>query len=510
MNEVKDGVVYELIENISNRIKDFFPTVLDYYLPIFKDPALTEEDFLRERIHKFLTDYGMLKKYNDIISLSVAERNAIESLKKKRLYQSKKFEDDFKVEKLAFKNGNIKGIVSPLTPFCYIDLKVLELQTTVEVIEGQIEETFTTWRAKVVRKKNSKIEDYVFLCNYPYIGFYQQDKKRMKTFFDIDMDDIILLAANSLDVMSFAQIKPDSLIHGNIFSEKGFKDHAADIIALDDSVLKELGITEQNTKSVGYQYLLDQMMPGSTCLAIPGGGSLESRGSQVMLHVVTCVRNNFIINGNDSGEMTYPGKMTDVLRLMYPNQKTHFSKSQYEAGKNMLRLISTIRIYTMNANGIYTDSALITKFRCDSANNDSSMYYATLGPELAKDIVANRFTFILTSVLESLNDDVSKLLYQDFKKDRLYDLTNGKNVHFYHENLLYMVVKVSGRKTVRYKRYKAAFDVLIANKALISGYSEKENGFTLTWLPLTDSERRDILMPLPTDVEIVELIGQVN
>ena len=205
--------------------------------------------------------------------------------------------------------------------------------------------------------------------------------------------------------------------------------------------------------------------------------------------------------------METSGTLKEVVMILYPDVKKP-SITHYEAARKYLMILRRVGItYKTEQEGfgtqiVLTDNGIFDKVQVSSKKNgkaDVIYYHVELGQNYSKDLMAAQVSTIIKPMIDKLKSDISKLLYQDMKLDRLSEVMEADNQptdHFYTIEHLQLMARVPGSKAEKRRKYLAAIQELVDNGVLINKYKTVKaasDGFFVTWLPLSETEINDVL-----------------
>lgn len=484
-----DGFINQLYEKVIDLL---YPQIIDVYSSEF----LQEEDcdinqILKKAINEVMIKYGIIIPDDDQYATFPAMRQPIvkkiEALRKKRLYWIKNICNDFNQEKAYYLEGNpadSKTETTTLTPYCYISLELKKGEKTVEELCEEYDSKFNHWVECAKSRKFKNPEQKAYFCDYPYIRFYSAEAK--KNFYEIDLENNILYIFQNYDLFNFAQMKPMPVVRSGMFRESGKrsanltydlnKDDVEDYMA---TFMTEIKHMEKNTP------YLENFSPFV----------MDERGAELLTYLVTkCYQSYY-----QYGQARADGNFGELVRVVYPKVEKP-SKKHYLYTKAYFINLEYLALRIIKSNGSLSRNPIFDDVNFDPRKdvNEDLYYSVTLSAMFTRNIISLNVSTIITSTYNRLDGDIAKLLYQDLKVDRLHDLMNANNragvQHIYTVGMLQLTARVTGRKIQRRNKYKGALNELKEKNILVKEFDELEDGFQITWLPLSETEHDDVML----------------
>lgn len=449
--------------------------------------------------------FDVLRKYKIVIEVENSESairtslqdpdvKKVDSLRGKLKYYVNQIIKDYETEKKDYLDGRKPLGVSP---YAFLDSeKITSGKTVEELIEGH-DKRFNEW-AKMAKTQNFKAAHDICICDYPYLGFYGEAK--LKKFYEIDLEYNIIKVVQKNNLKHFYEYKPRASSEIGLYYENGrrSKERSYDI------QLPEVGEAVPT-----FMENLSDMKPGEFYI----DRVLDVRSSRLVNIITTSCHDNYFFsmmqNQNGRGVMETAGKLKELIPFIYPGIKKP-SATHYAALKEYLHALRRVGItyktvkkledgeeQTVISTISLFDSVEISEDK--SGNTDMIYYRVELGQTFAKDLINARVSTIIRPTIDSLQVEIAKLLYQDLKPHRLYDVMemgNQETDHFYSIERLQLMARVPGSKAVKIKKYTAAIEELKQKEILVKDYKLIKGatvGFMITWLPLSKTEYSDVL-----------------
>lgn len=489
-----DGFLNQMLNDILNILN---PRIMEVYSEILLPPTpisplnekLLMEKAMRQQIKKVLEDYKIISIYGNLQTLPdirPADAKKLESLKKRRRYNIDHVVSDYNKEKSAYFEG-VK-ISNGVTPFTEIEKKYIRKERNA-VIEAN-DRDLDSWSGK---QKDRGNDECIYFCDYPNIRYYITKLNKFEKFFWLDLETCITRYSKTDEFLRYVQIRTFSGDDAGLYRKPGksvqeFEEINEDLTArLEEKPGGYIAIAD-------IKRTLDGMETNGLKIISPTPFMLDRKGSDLIGYLVGKCWTTY----HATGEFSATGTINELLKIMYPNTKKP-GQSQYDTVLSYLANIQNISLLgktgttSLGKSGIFDN----VEFDYGQNNNENGVgrsYQVTLGQTFTKDLLNMRFSTIINTIVERLDNDVSKLLYQDIKKDRLYDVMNGKMEHSYTLEALEHKVRVVGKKNERPKIYAAALKELIKNRVLVASYEiASGNIFKIIWSDLSEIEHRDVM-----------------
>lgn len=504
-----DGYMNQLIESISNQIYELIKEKYNSVLQLVRDSLDEAQEKnpmepLNYCIFNILKDYQVVveveEKHSMIPVLQPPDGKKVEALRKKRKYHIEQIVKDYNREKQDYREGTCK---TKITPYCYIELEAKKEGRSEAQLAEEYDAKLEAWRSRVnkVKLKNS---ERVYLCDYPYIGFYSG--KKLETFFEIDLAYNLLDLIDKDDLVEYAQLKPMTSVKSGMYFKTGKSTKK-------EGRTYDLDLPEMGENVVTFGDFVYQMEPDKQYINFV----LDEKGSRLVNYLTTQCYKNYLANlsNNVPATLETSGTLKDIVKVLFPETKKP-SQSHYEQAKKYMYNLGQIAIMKRkdaNEKIRLSQKSIFDDIDLDiAASGNESLYFkVVLGQYFSKDILDMNISTIIKPTVNRLQGDIARLLYQDLKIDRIYDLMEGNNeptvTHFYTINSLQLIARVTGSKSTRIKVYMKAFDELAEKKILISStklLSTGNVGIQVTWQPLSQTEYQDVLGINYVDVDKIE------
>lgn len=490
-----DGFIYQLIENITDSL---------YHPIIDKNDDIIEisksQDVLTNMILDILRDYNVLIESDEedtkIPVIKKPDEKKADALKSRIKYHIAQIIKDYNREKDDYLSGVPIDSESAHTPFCFVDLEIKKGEKSKDELLQEYDDKFNGWANNARSPKFKEGSADTFICDYPFIRFYSKEKR--EKYFAIDLEYNVVKIALRDDIQRFAQFKPLSSRNIGMYYNNGRQSK----LRTYDLMPAEIGDSHPT-----FIESIADMVPGQQYYDTV----LDERASELVLYLVTGCYRNYIVsrqqNQNVKAKMETSGTLKEVVMILYPDVKKP-SITHYEAARKYLMILRRVGItYKTEQEGfgtqiVLTDNGIFDKVQVSSKKNgkaDVIYYHVELGQNYSKDLMAAQVSTIIKPMIDKLKSDISKLLYQDMKLDRLSEVMEADNQptdHFYTIEHLQLMARVPGSKAEKRRKYLAAIQELVDNGVLINKYKTVKaasDGFFVTWLPLSETEINDVL-----------------
>ena len=488
MSVYVDGYINQLFQKISSLL---YGPIIDFYRDIILDDTQDIEKCKIKYINDVLLKYGIIKSdINDgvvdtIPIMMEPESKLLDALKQRRLYRIKGIVNDYNQEKKYYTASESEraGLEkTELTPYCFIDLELKKGEKTLEQLIAEYDTRFENWVQKAKLKTAREPKDRGYFCDYPYIRFYSEKMKRI--FYEIDLESNILYIIQNNALIEFAQFKPMATVQAGFFREAGKRN---------SQLTYDFGNIETERYMAAFVQSVESMEEGKSYLTNYSPFVMDERGARLMNVMATrCYRNYRLHKSGDTS-----GTLGDIVRIIYPEVKQP-SSTHYETAR--LYLLNLTFLGLEKKKGGYEKKAIFEGLYVDIKQeaNAHLFFKVSLSTVFIKEMTNMRFATIISTTMANLKTDISRLLYQDMKVDRLHDLMNTNNSeninHHYSLTDLQLMVRVKGRKSQKIMKYKEALSELIEKNVLVKKIDFIDEGFDVTWLPLTESEYSDVML----------------
>ncbi|XBX10685.1 hypothetical protein QMP26_41870 (plasmid) [Enterocloster clostridioformis] len=483
-----DGYINQLYEKV---IELLYPQIIDVYT----DEILQGEDdinqLLKKNVNEVMIKYGIIvpedDKYATFPAMRQPSSKKIESLRKKRLYWVKNICDDYAQEKSYYMEGDPAGSkpqTTSLTPYCFINFELKKGEKNLEDLCEEYDSKFTYWLNCTKNRKFKNPEQKAYFCDYPYIRFYPKEAK--KNFYEIDLENNVLYIMQNYDLFNFARMKPMPVVKSGMFRESGKRNTQLTYDFNKDDVEKYMAT---------FMTKIDRMEKNTPYLENFSTFLMDERGAELLTYLVTrCYRSYY-----QYGQARADGNFGELVRVIYPKVKKP-SQKHYVYTKTYYINLGYLAILVKKDNGGVSRNPIFDDVDFDPRKdvNEDLYYSVSLSSMFTRNIISLNVSTIITSTYNRLEGDIAKLLYQDLKVDRLHDLMNSNNredvQHIYTISMLQFVARVTGRKVQRRNKYKNAIQELKEKCILVKEVDDLEDGFQITWLPLSETEHEDVML----------------
>lgn len=483
-----DGYINQLYEKI---IELLYPAIIEVYT----DGVLREEDdinqLLKKNVNELMIKYGIIvpedDKYETFPAMRQPSSKKIESLRKKRLYWVKNICDDYNQEKAHYLKGDpadSKLKTTTFTPYCYIDLELKKGEKTLEDLCSEYDSKFNYWLECAKSRKFKNPEQKAYFCDYPYIRFYP--KEAQKNFYEIDLENNVLYILQNYDLFNFALMKPMPVVKSGMFKESGKRS---------TQLTYDFDRDDVENYMATYMTEVERMEKNTPYLENFSPFMMDERGAELFTYLVTkCYRSYY-----QYGQARADGNFGELVRIVYPKVKKP-SQKHYLYTKTYYINLGYLAIFFKKDNGSVSRKPIFDDVDFDPRKdvNEDLYYSVSLSGMFTKNIISLNVSTIITSTYNRIDSDIAKLLYQDLKVDRLHDLMNSNNradvQHIYTISMLQFVARVTGRKVQRRNKYKNALHELKEKSILVKEVDDLEDGFQITWLPLSETEHEDVML----------------
>lgn len=490
-----EGYITQLAEVIMSSMHQ---PIINKYSSIFK----TTDVLLNNII-------DILKKYDIVVESDIGtairtilqepDAKKVDSLRGRFKYCANQIIKDYNQEKSDYLAGKLKGIVATgVSPYSYLESeKITSGKTEEELIEIH-DKKFSEW-AERVKMQKLKSSDEASICDYPYLGFYKE--ARLKKFYAVDMEFNVLKVVLTHNLKDFYELKPQSSSEIGLYFSNG---RASTKGRTYDEELPEKGSGVPK-----FLNSVSDMLPNVYYIDTV----LDEKASELVNYLATGCYNNYFISKRENqdvrGVMETAGKLKDLVSIVYPDTEKP-SLSHYDALRAYLHKLKKVEIISKTEKGgddsdeqivVLENSIFDTvEISSDKSENTDRIYYRVeLGQKFTRDLIEARVSTIIKPTIEMLKENIARLLYQDMKPHRLYDVMevgNQEADHFYTVERLQLMARVPGSRAVKIKKYTAAIDELKEKRILVKDYKIIKGataGFTITWLPLSKTEYSDVL-----------------
>lgn len=488
MSVYVDGYINQLFQKISSLL---YEPIVEFYRDIILDGTQDIEKSKIKIIKEVLLKYGIIKNNTndgavDTIPIMMEpETKSLDALKQRRLYRIKGIMNDYKKEKKYYTMSEVEQASmekTELTPYCFIDLELKKGEKTLEQLIEEYDKRFEEWVQKAKRKSAREPKDRGYFCDYPYIRFYNERMKRI--FYEIDLESNILYIIQSNALIEFAQFKPIATVQAGFFRESGKRN---------SQLTYDFGNIDTERYMAAFVQSVESMEEGKSYLTNYAPFVMDERGARLMNVMSTrCYRNYRLHKSGDTS-----GTLGDVVKIIYPEVKQP-SSTHYETAR--LYLLNLTFLCLEKVKGGYEKKNIFEGLYVDVKEDaHAHMFFkVSLSTTFIKEMTNMRFATIISTTMDDLKRDISRLLYQDMKVDRLHDMmstNNGENItHHYSITDMQLMARVKGRKSQKIMKYKDALNELIDKKVMVKNIEYIDEGFDVTWLPLTESEYSDVML----------------
>lgn len=488
---IRQGYKNRLIEELEFDIDDF--------LVMIYENIIASSGGLRKVINEIVE--GVLEKNTPIMSLK-------ENIDKEKLRigkARKRFAESLWLQwAIAAKELEEKGSIDYSTyPEAFkVNYKLLEnrsFEKEIETFKNYYYEMSGWYDAIKIcsRMKNRKDGTYRYIAHYPWFEHLSLETKIK--YFKMDMEDNIIYLLNLDKYVYYTIASPDSLQSSSLFVES---DH------YDSSFRKQYKEPEAEENNFAFPVLTEDV-DIDTSIGFDTPYYPDERGKGIIRSIFTHCLSSYM----STNSFVAVGTLTDVCKIIWPKKKV-FSSSDYETAERELWNIRFWGISEINENGSKVfrsifDELVIQKKAQTGEENKTRHYQVKLGAALSRDIVSQQYQLIVMNVLNKLENNIAKLLFETLSKDRIYDLTVNagvnNSVHIYQTLELQMIARVKGGKKKVIDKYQEAFNEFQEKRIFINSYIFEGEHFRVTWMPFTESEKADII-PVGTNHMIDNLL----
>lgn len=481
-----DGYINQLYEKVIELLN---PTIIEIYKEeICQDEEEDINQILKKTINEIMIKYEILVPDNDKYTTFPAMRDPslkkIESLRKKRLYWVKIICEDYKREKEFYLTRELtdgKSGGTTLTPYCYIAYELKKGEKSLENLCNHYDSRFNDWLHHTKSRKFRIPEQKAYFCDYPYLGFYGSANRKL--FYEMDLENNVLYIIQNYNLFNFAQMKPMPVVRAGMFRESGKREKLTYVDSnVEHYMAKFISDVERMKKNTPY---LENFAPFV----------MDERGSELLTYLATKCYRTYAQRGQPHADGNF-GELVHVVypKVKKPSKKHYLYTNAYFANLSFLRLLIKKENGGVSRNPIFVD----VDFAPQKEVNEDLYYSVTLSDMFTRSIISLNVATIITSTYNKLEGGIAKLLYQDLKVDRLHDLMNANNrpdiQHFYTVNMFQLMARVTGRKMQKNNKYKNALQELKEKGILVKEYQYVDEGFQITWLPLSETEYEDVVL----------------
>jgi hypothetical protein len=363
----------------------------------------------------------------------------------------------------------------------------------------ELVEEIVQWKDEIT-SADYKIRSTRYLTSYPFIKEVDKNGKNLLKWFETDVSFNITKLSNSPKFSNFVQPSP------NVMAGTFTGDNLRKTTEYSRSYKEEITAAREEGFPLTYLPKIEDKVNGMdygvNINFTPF--KLNERCKEIIDYLTNETIAKFRFNyrnGIKENHIEISGKIVDICRILYPN-RDKYSVSEYKRAIKYLLNIACFRFSYTKGNRL-SNIAFIESLNLTSELKElksevdfgklPTMFSLSIGDAILKNVLAGNLNFVITNQLEEIENPLGKLLYATFRTDRIYDLSTGINSHPYSLIQLQMAASVSGRKSVKVKKYTEAINHLIDKGIVVQSFNMIDNVFKVEWKPLTDVEGQDIL-----------------